>query len=81
VNPADAPILTLALSSDDAAAAARRGPGRHAARAEDRRGARRRPRVGERRPAAGGPHPREPDRARGLRLTLEDVRPPSRRRT
>ena len=33
--PADTPILTLALTSQDAAAAQGRRPGRHAARAED----------------------------------------------
>ena len=39
-NPADAPILTLALSSAHDAPAQGRGPGRHAARAEDRRSCR-----------------------------------------
>ena len=61
VNPADAPILTLALTSDDAAAAEGRGPGRHAARAEDLAAARRRAGQHQRRPEAGGAHPGESD--------------------
>ena len=81
-EPADAPILTLALSSATLPLPQRRGPRRHAARAEDRRGVRRRARLGERRPAAGGPHPREPDRARRLRAHARGrAAPPSPRRT
>ena len=40
VNPADTPILTLGADLGDAAAAAGRGPGRHAAGPEDRRSCR-----------------------------------------
>ena len=67
MNPADAPILTLALTSDDAAAVEGRGPGRHAPRAEDLAAARRRPGEHQRRPEAGRAHPGQPDRARVLR--------------
>ena len=66
-NPADAPILTLALTSDDPAAAEGRGPGRHAPGAEDRPAAGRRPGQHQRRPAPGGAHPGQPDGARRLR--------------
>ena len=66
VNPADAPILTLALKSDSHAAAAGRGPRRHAAGDEDFAVARRRARQHQRRPAAGGAHPGRSSQARGL---------------
>ena len=76
VNPADAPILTLGLTSADPAAARGRGPRRHAARA-------RRspsfpgvgPRQHQRRPAAGGPRAGQSRRAlAAYGLTLEDLR-------
>ena len=67
VNPADAPILTLALKSDslplpqvEDLADTRLGD-------EDRAASRRRPRVDQRRPAAGRPHPGRLSQARGLR--------------
>ena len=52
VNPADAPILTLALTSKTLPLTAGRGPRRHAARAEDLAAAGRRPGQHQRRPAA-----------------------------
>ena len=67
VNPADAPILTLALRSRSLPLTAGRGPRRHAAGAEDLAAARRRPRHHQRRPAAGGAHPGRHPQARRLR--------------
>ncbi len=55
-NPADAPILTLALSSKTLAAVQGRGPGRYAAGAQNFATARRRPGQHQRRPEAGGAH-------------------------
>ena len=52
VNPADAPMLTLALTSDSHAAAAGRGPGGHDFRAEDIAAPRRRTGHHQRRPEA-----------------------------
>ena len=66
-NPADAPILTLALTSQRASAGAGGGPRRHAAGAEDLAIARRRPGQHQRRAEAGRAHPGQPDRARFLR--------------
>ena len=67
VNPADAPILTLALTSKTLPLTAGRGPGRHPAGAEDLAAARRRPGQHQRRPAAGGARPGQSARARRLR--------------
>ena len=67
VNPADAPVLTLALTSESLAAAQGRGPRRDAPGAEDRGAPRRRAGEHRRRPASGGAHPRQPDGARRLR--------------
>ena len=67
VNPADAPVLTLALTLRDAAALAGAVAGRHAAGAEDLAAAGRRAGVDQRRPEAGRPRAGEPDRAGGLR--------------
>ncbi len=67
INPADAPILTLALTSTTLPLSQGRGPRRHAPRAEDLAAARRRPREHQRRPEAGGARAGEPDRARRLR--------------
>ena len=58
-NPADAPILTLALTSKTLPLSQGRGPGRHAAGAEDLAAARRRPGEHQRRPEAGRAHPGE----------------------
>ena len=66
-NPADAPIMTLGADLRHDAALADRGPGRHAAGAEDLAGLRRRPRQHQRRPEAGRAHPGQPDRALLLR--------------
>ena len=62
-NPADAPILTLALTSKTLPLSKVRGPRRHAAGAEDLAAARRRPGQHQRRPEAGGAHPGQPDGA------------------
>ena len=67
VNPADAPDPDAGADLRLAAAAAGRGPGRDAAGAEDRRAVGRRPGEHRRRAAAGGPGPRQPDGARGVR--------------
>ncbi len=66
-NPADAPILTLALTSKTLPLLEGRGPRRHAPGPEDLAAARRRPGEHQRRPEAGGPHPGQPDRALVLR--------------
>ena len=63
VNPADAPILTLALTSRDAAALEDGGPGRHATGAEDFAADRRGAGDDQRRTEAGGADPGEPDGA------------------
>ena len=60
VNPADTPVLTLAVTSQDGAAAAGARPGRHARGAEAVAAARRRPGQHRRRPAAGRAHPGQP---------------------
>ena len=74
-NPADAPILTLALTSKTLPLSQGGGPGRHAARAEDLAAPRRRAGEHQRRPEAGGPHPGESDGAcRRYGLSLEDLR-------
>ncbi len=54
VNPADAPVLTLGLTSKVMPLTQVRGPGRHAHRAEDLAAERRRRSQHQRRPAAGG---------------------------
>ena len=75
VNPADAPILTLAVTSHDAAAAEGAGPRRHAPRAEDLAAPRRRPGQHRRRPAAGGAHPgRIRRRSPRTASSLDDLR-------
>ena len=66
VNPADAPILTLALTSKTLPLTAGGGSGRHAAGAEDLAAAGRRPGQHQRRPASGGAHPGQSARAGGL---------------
>ena len=66
-NPADAPILTLALTSKSAAAVEGGGLRRHHAGAEDLAAAGRRPGEHQRRADAGRAHPGEPDGARRLR--------------
>ena len=73
VNPADAPILTLALTSKTLPLTAGRGHGRHAAGAEDLAAARRRPGQHQRRPAAGGAGADQS--ARAGRLWAEHRRP------
>ena len=67
INPADAPILTLALTSEDAAALEGGRSGRHAPGAEDLAVARRRPGQHQRRAEAGGAHSGESHGARRLR--------------
>ena len=67
VNPADAPVLTLAATSSTMPITEGRGPGRHPHRGEDLPGRGRRPREPERRTAAGGAHPRQSAAARRLR--------------
>ena len=59
-NPADTPILTLALTSDPHAADAGGGPGRHAAGPEDLQLSGRGAGQHQRRAAAGGAHPVNP---------------------
>ena len=56
-NPADAPVLTLAITSDSMPLLAGGGPGGHAAGAEDLAVERRRPGEHQRRTEAGGAHP------------------------
>ena len=67
-NPADAPVLTLALTSDHAPAAAGAVPCRYAPGAEDLAAPGRRPRHDQRRAEAGRSRSRESDGAGGLRL-------------
>ena len=62
-NPADAPVLTLAITSQHDAAVAGGRPGGHAAGAEDFAVERRGTGEHQRRPEAGGAHPGEPDGA------------------
>ncbi len=62
-NPADTPILTLALTSKIAAAVEGGGLRRHAAGAEDLAVAGRRPGEHQRRPEAGGADPGQSDGA------------------
>ena len=66
-NPADAPIMTLAVTSDNAQAHRRRGSFLHAARAEDLAAAGRGRGEHLRRAAAGGAHPVQSARAREVR--------------
>ena len=74
-NPADAPILTLALTSKTLPLSQGRGPRRHAAGAEDLAAARRRPGQHQRRPEAGGAHPGQSRRrSPSYGLSLEDLR-------
>ena len=61
VNPADAPILTLALTSDASAHASSRGPGGHALCPEDFSAARRGSGEHQRRAKAGSAHSGQPD--------------------
>ena len=67
VNPADAPILTLAVTSKTLPLTEVEDMVEHAAGAEDLAAARRRPGQHQRRPAAGGAHPGQPAGAGGLR--------------
>ena len=62
-NPADAPVLTLAITSKYDAAVAGGGPGGHAAGAEDFAAERRGTGEHQRRPEAGGADPGESDGA------------------
>jgi hypothetical protein len=73
-NPADTPILTLALTSKTAAALEGGGSGRHAAGAQDFAAAGRGPGQHQRRPEAGGAHPGEPHALASYGLNLEDLR-------
>ena len=74
-NPADAPILTLALTSTTLPLLEGRGPRRHAAGAEDLAASGRRPGQHQRRPEAGGARSRRTRRAlAAYGLSLEDVR-------
>ncbi len=66
-NPADAPIMTLAVTSTDAEAHRCRGSDLHAACAEDLAAAGRRRGEHLGRPAAGGAHPVQSARAREIR--------------
>jgi multidrug efflux pump len=75
-NPADAPILTLALTQDDAAVEGG-GPGRHAAGAEDFATAGRGPGQHQRRPEAGGADSGQSHALASYGLNLEDLRTPS----
>ena len=68
INPADSPILTLALTSDDAAADQSRRSRRYDARAENFAVARRGPGQHQRRTKAGGPHSGQSDALASLRL-------------
>ena len=63
INPADAPILTLALDLEDAAAVESAGPDRHPPGPEDRAVARGGSGEHQRRTEAGGAHSGQPDRA------------------
>ena len=67
VNPADAPVLTLAITLRHLAAHRRAELGQHATGAEDQPGLRCRPGVALRRPAAGGADPGQHPGARLLR--------------
>ena len=67
VNPADAPILTLALTSDSMPLSAGRGLHRHAPCGKNLAAARGRRGHDQRRPKARGPGPGQPDAARLLR--------------
>ena len=67
VNPADAPILTLALTSKTLPLTQVEDIGRHAAGAEDLAAAGRRPGQHQRRPAAGGAGADQSARAGGVR--------------
>ncbi len=67
-NPADSPILTLALHQRFAAADQGRRPGRHAAGAEDLAAIGRGSGEHQRRPAAGHSHPGQPGGAERPRL-------------
>ena len=66
VNPADAPILTLALTSKTMPLTAGRRLGRHPARAEDFAVPRSRTGQHQRRPTSGGAHPGRSANARRL---------------
>jgi len=75
VNPADTPIITLGLTSATLPAAPGRGPGRYAARPEDRSAPWRRPRQHQRWAAARGAGCRpNPAALSAYGLTLEDLR-------
>ena len=62
-NPADAPVLTLAITSDTMPLSQVEDLRRYAARAQDLAAERSRPGQHQRRPEAGGAHPGEPNRA------------------
>ena len=66
-NPADAPVLTLAITSNSMPLSAGRGPGGYAACAQDFAAQRRRPGNDQRRPEARGPHSGQPHGAVLLR--------------
>ena len=74
VNPADAPILTLARDLEDPAADQGRGSRRHAAGAEDLATAGRRPGQHQRRPAAGGARPGQLRALAAYGLNIDDLR-------
>ena len=73
-NPADTPILTLALTSDTMPLSQGGRSGRHAAGAEDFAAAGRGTGEHQRRPEAGGADSGEPHAAGFVRLNLEDLR-------
>ena len=74
VNPADAPILTLALTSNTVPLSEGRRPRRHHPRAEDLATLRRRSGLHRRRTEACRPHPGQPAPLASYGLSLEDVR-------
>ena len=80
VNPADTPVLTLAVTSPTMPLPAGPRPGRHARRAEAVAAARRRPGQHRRRPAAGRAHPGQPAGAGRARPEPADAARGHRRR-
>ena len=74
VNPADAPIITLALTSQTIDLRALERHGRHHHGAAAFRGDRRRPRLGAGRHPPGDPHPGRSVAARAYGIALEDLR-------
>ena len=73
-NPADAPVLTLAVTSELGPAVAGRGHGGHAPGAEDLAARRRRPGDHQRWPEARSAHPGQPAALSSYGINLEDLR-------